>query len=261
MADQEVLTGGVANAGAVVRVGHEVRRPVGPHTPTIHGLLRHVRRRGFAGVPEPLGFDERSERLAFIPGQVPEAPFPPWCQSDEALGSMAILLRRFHDATVGFRPPQEAGWNLELAEAHGGEVIAHHDVCPENVVFESGRAVALLDFDFCAPGRRSFDLAALARMCVPIDTPADAARRGWRGDDPAARLGLVAEAYGLADGAELLEDLGNQIAAGGAFVEHRVRAGDPAFTAMWLQMGGRQRYQRRQRWFEANRQRLAQALG
>jgi thiamine kinase-like enzyme len=48
-------------------------------------------------------------------------------------------------------------------------VICHNDVCLENVVFRGGLAVALLDFDFAAPGRPTFDSAAFARMCVPVD--------------------------------------------------------------------------------------------
>ena len=79
-----------------------------------------------------------------------------------------------------------------------GEVICHNDVCPENVVYRGGTAVALLDFDFAAPGSRVYDLARLALMTVPVDTPEDAARTG-RGDlDPFARLRVVADAYGLA---------------------------------------------------------------
>jgi thiamine kinase-like enzyme len=58
-------------------------------------------------------------------------------------------------------------------------MICHNDVCLENVVFRDGEAVALLDFDFAAPGRPLFDLAAFARMCVPIDDDLSASRRGF----------------------------------------------------------------------------------
>ena len=36
-------------------------------------------------------------------------------------------------------------------------------------MFRRGEAVALLDFDFASPGRRTYDLANFARMCVPTD--------------------------------------------------------------------------------------------
>lgn len=258
---EEVLHGGVANAGLVVRIGDETHRPAGVQSPTVHGLLAHVRAAGFDGVPEPLGISAGRERLRFVPGDVPTPPFADWSQSDAALASTAALLRRFHDATVGFVAPADAGWDRELADPQGGDVICHNDVCPENVVYRAGEAVALLDFDFAAPGRRVFDLASLARMCVPIDTDADAARTGRRGLDPFTRLRVAADGYGLTtDRAELVDTLADQMRGGGAFVQRRVDAGDPAFTEMWNQMGGAERYRRRERWFTSNRQRFVDAL-
>ncbi len=71
-----MLDGGVANAGAVVREGAHVLRPANPHSETIHALLRHLRRAGFRGAPEPLGLEPGGrERLAFIDGQTTA---PPW---------------------------------------------------------------------------------------------------------------------------------------------------------------------------------------
>ncbi len=258
---EEVLHGGVGNAGRVVRIGDETHRPAGSQAPTVHALLAHVRASGFDGVPEPLGIGAGRERLRFVPGDVPTPPFPDWSQTDAVLASTASLLRRFHDATVDFVAPADARWDRELADLQAGEVICHNDVCPENVVYRSGLAVALLDFDFAAPGRRVFDLASLARMCVPIDTDGDAARTGRRGLDPFTRLRVVADGYGLStDRAELVDALADQMRGGGAFVQRRVDAGDPAFTEMWNQMGGAERYRRRERWFTVNRQRFLDAL-
>ena len=181
----EVLHGGIANAGSVVRVGPHVLRPTNPHTATIHALLAHVRAAGFDGVPEVVGLEpDGRERLVHIPGDVPIPPFPKWSQTDEVLASTARLLRRFHDATVGFVPPPDATWSNEMADPAGGDVFCHNDVCPENVVYRDGEAVALLDFDFAAPGSRAYDVACFARMCVPIDTDEDAARTGRAGLDP-----------------------------------------------------------------------------
>jgi thiamine kinase-like enzyme len=189
-------------------------------------------------------------------------PFPAWVQTDAALASTAVLLRRLHDASVGFIPPSDAVWDTELADPQGGEVIGHNDVCPENVVFRSGEAVALLDFDFAAPGRRVFDFAHFARMFVPIDSQEDAARLGRGPFDPFARLRIAADAYGLPpDRTELIDVLSFQIAQGGAFVQRRVDAGDAAFTTMWNQMGGNERYERRREWFAANRKAFVRAIG
>jgi hypothetical protein len=262
--DEQLLPGGIAHAGAVVRVGDEVRRPASEHSGTIHALLLHLRQQGFEGAPLPLGFaDGDRERLAFIPGDVPIPPYPAWSLTETALASAAELLRGFHDATAGFVPPPGATWNRELADrSPRAEVICHNDVCPENIVYREGTAVALLDFDFAAPGRRVFDVAAFARMVVPLDAPDDAARSGRGGLDPVARLRVVADGYGLAraDRRELLEVIGDQIAVGGEFVRRRVEAGEEAFIEMWNATGGAERYDRRRAWFAEHRQRFADAL-
>jgi thiamine kinase-like enzyme len=260
--DEVVLKGGVANAGAVTRQGSSVLRPSNPHTAAIHALLRHVRRNGFDGVPLPEGVDaDGRERLEYISGDVPVPPFPRWSQSEQALASTAALLRRFHDAQDGFVAPSNATWSDELADPEGGLLICHNDVCPENVVYREATAVALLDFDFAAPGRPEYDLAQLAKMCVPLDTDEDAARLGRGGLDPFARLRVVTDGYGLPpDRSTFVDILDEVIRTGGDFVRRRVERGEPAFVAMWNDMGGQQRYDRRYAWFTDNRQRFLDAL-
>lgn len=263
--DEEQLAGGVGNAGAVVRVGDHVLRPTSAHSPAIHALLDHLRAAGFDGAPELLGLEpDGRERLRFVPGDVALPPYPAWSLTDEVLASTAALLRRFHDATVGFVAPPGTTWSDEMADPTPGPepVLCHNDVCPENVVCRDGRAVALLDLEFVAPGRRVYDLAALVRMCGPVDDPEHAARTGREGLDPAHRLRVAADGYGLDrdDRVELLDALGGQIARGGQFVRRRVDAGEPAFVAMWEAWGGQERYDRRHAWFLAERPRLLAAL-
>ena len=257
------LSGGVANAGSVTRSGHYVLRPASPHWRTIHGLLRAVRAAGFDAAPEPAGTEpDGRERLHFIDGEVPLPPYPAWAQSDNALRSAAQLLARFHRASASFGLVG-ATWNAELADPAGaGPVICHNDVCLENVVFRDGQAVGLLDFDFAAPGRPAHDVGSFARLCVPVDDNVSAARLGWTPADQPARLRLVADAYGLdAPGRQLLLDLlSGQVARGGEFVRGHVEAGEPGFVAMWNQMGGAERFDRRRRWWDEHRDRFAVAL-
>jgi len=258
----EHLGGGVANAGAVFRRGDEVHRPAGPHAEAIHELLRLVRARGFHGVPKPLALDRGRERLQYITGQVPVPPFPGWWRTDGVLASTAVLLHRFHDVTEGLDVGHHSRWSAELTDPRGGEVICHNDVCPENVVYRDGAAVALLDFDYAAPGRRVYDLAQFAKMCCPLDAPANAARIGLGDVDPFARLRVVADAYGLGpDRREFLEAIFDAVRVGEAFVRRHVEAGDPGFVAMWEDRGGEQRSNRRARWLDDNRDRLLNALG
>jgi hypothetical protein len=260
---EEQLTGGVANAGAVTRSGDHVLRPSNPHSSSIHRFLSSVRAAGFDGASQPVTIDaDGRERLVFIAGDVPEPPYPTWAQSDGALRSVAMLMRRFHDASRSFDTSSSSTWSDEMADPAGGPVVCHNDVCLENIVFRDGVAVGLLDFDFAAPGRVLYDLAQMARMCVPVDDDVNAARLGWHAADRAARLRLVADAYGLggAERIDFLAIMSDSIARGGEFVRRRVAAGDVNFIRMWDEMGGMARFDRRRDWWIEHRVEFEHAL-
>jgi hypothetical protein len=260
--DEQQLEGGNANAGRVVRVGPHVLRPSSPHSGSIHAFLRAVRDAGFEGAPIPVGIDEdRRERLVFVDGDVPVPPYPDWSQSDLALASIATLVRGLHDAARGF-DPQGLTWNDGLADPAGGTLVCHNDVELSNVVFRDGVAVALIDFEFAAPGRAVYDLAQLARLCVPIEDDVDQARMGWQPADRPARLRLVADAYGLGrDGrAKLLGAIDDAIDRVEAAVRRSVDAGEPNTVAMVSTTGGMEKYDRRRRWWTDHHDRFAAAL-
>jgi hypothetical protein len=259
---EQKLDGGIANAGLVVRVGPHVLRPSSPHSGSIHAFLRAVRHAGFEGASSPIGIDaDGRERLVYIDGDVPVAPYPDWSQSDTALASVARLLRGLHDAARTF---DAAGltWDDALADPAGGTLVCHNDVEPSNVVFRHGIAVALLDFEFAAPGRPVYDLAQLARLCVPVDDDVDQARLGWRPADGPARLRLVADAYGLdRDGrTELLGAMNDAIDRIEAAARRSVDAGDPNAVALWNRTGGPERYARRRRWWTHHHDQFTAAL-
>ena len=259
---EQQLAGGIANAGRVVRVGPHVLRPSSPHSGSIHSFLRAVRQTGFDCAPSPVGIDEDGrERLGFIEGDVPIPPYPHWSQSDTALASIATLLRRLHEVAHGF-DAQGHTWSDALADPAGGRVLCHNDVCLENVVFREGLAVALIDFEFAAPGRPVYDLAHLARLCVPVEDEIDQVRLGWRPADRPARLRLVADAYGLdrAGRTELLSALDDAIARVEVAVRHSVDAGDPNSVAMWNRTGGAERYDRRRRWWTDHHDQFTAAI-
>jgi Ser/Thr protein kinase RdoA (MazF antagonist) len=259
--EEIALEGGVAHPGAVVRVGETVRRPAGEHTPSVHALLSHLHSVGYDGAPEPLGVDERGrEVLSFVAGDVPVPPYPPWALRDETLASVARLLHRFHDAARGFDPSGYA-WSSELADDGGGEIVVHRDVCPENVVFRDGEAVALLDFDFAGPGRPLDDVASTISMWAPLRDP-----RTISPDraalDPFRRARVFCDAYGVStqERAELIDMWPRMRRQGTAFVRRHVDAGEPAFVEMWEQAGGEEGERRNLAWIEENLERLRRAL-
>ncbi len=260
--DEEVLQGGVANAGAVVRVGSHVLRPSNEHSASIVEFLSELEASGFRGAPVPVGLEtDGRERLHFIPGDVAIPPYPDWVQTDDALTSVTALIRALHDASIGVAVDGMT-WSSEMADPEGGLEICHNDVCLENVVFRDGHAVALLDFDFAAPGRRTFDLAAFARMCVPVDDDVNSARLGWHPSDRPERVRLVCDTYGLDDDgrSEVLHFLDVSIARGGDFVRRRAEAGEPGFVQMWAEIGGMERFDRRRRWWATARPSFEAAL-
>ena len=200
---EEVLAGGVANAGRVVRVGDEVHRPANAHSPAIHGFLSALAAAGFDGASVPLGIEAGRERLVFVAGDVPVPPYPPWAQQRHRARVDRTVAAALPRRVARLRPvhvdvEQERAEMQDPAGATTtGAVMCHNDVCLENVVFRAGNAVALLDFDFAAPGRPIYDLAQMARMCIPIDDDTNAARLGWEPSDRPRRLRLVADEYGL----------------------------------------------------------------
>lgn len=256
------MVGGVANAGSVVRRGDFILRPANPHSASIHRFLRALHATGFEGASVPVAIEEGRERLRFIPGEVALVPYPDWAQSDLTLGSIARLLRRFHDAARSF-DATGGDWASELADPVGGTTVCHNDVCLENVVFRQGRAVALVDFDYAAPGRPHYDLAHFARLCVPLDDDDSAHLIGWHQPDRLGRLRLVAEAYGLATDERdaWLAMIDQSIEQSGRFLWAKVTDGDPNFTLMWNWIGGWERFDRRQAWWQEHREAFAAALG
>jgi hypothetical protein len=191
------LPGGMANRGRVVRIGDTVRRPMRRTSPATHALLRHLEAVGFDGAPRFLGVDAQGrEMLSYIPGTTAFPPYPDWALTEEALVSVAHLLRAYHRAVAGFDPAPHT-WPASPPESLSGELVSHNDPNLDNVVFRDGRAVALIDFDLASPGSRLWDVACAARLWAPLrpDVRISDSRRGHG----LRRFGLFMAAYGLDD--------------------------------------------------------------
>jgi hypothetical protein len=258
--DEELLHGGTTNAGLVTRVGDTVRRPLRPTSGATRALLDHLERVGFDAAPRHLGVDEVGrEVLSFIPGQAAIAPYPEWALTDEALVSVAQLLRRYHDAVASFDPSGHR-WPHPLPDRFDQGLVSHNDPNLDNIIFRNGRAVALIDFDLAAPGSVAWDLACTVRLWAPLrarrDTPARVRRRSLE------RLALFADAYGAARDtrSELIEAIVDTHDWCYAIVRHAVAAGHEAFGLSWSG-GGKPRADRTRRWLATHAPDMRSALG
>jgi hypothetical protein len=259
---EQPLAGGVANGGSVTRLGDYVLRPRNAQSEAIGDFLEYLAGAGFSGAPRPAGVTpDGRDRFVYLAGDVPTSPYPEWAQRDAALASIAELLRQFHEASRNY-DFSAWRWSGDMADPEGGQLICHNDVCLENVVFDDGIAIALLDFDFAAPGRPTYDLATFAKMCVPIDDDTNATRNGWLPSDRPGRLRLIMDTYGLdaAERFEMFAKITQSMDQGSDFVRRRVRSGDPNFIQMWNEMGGEERYVRRGGWWRDNRDRYLAAI-
>ncbi|WP_433166260.1 phosphotransferase [Kribbella sp. CA-247076] len=253
------LLGGTANRGLVVRVGDTVRRPLRVSSTATHALLGHLERVGFAGAPKFLGVDSQErEVLSYVPGETVTPPYPDWSMTDEALDSVAHLLRRYHEAVADF-----SGDGFEWAEPVPAEyvtgLVSHNDPNLDNVVFRDGVAVALIDFDLAGPGSALWDVATAVRLWAPLRPDADIAdvRRGRT----LTRLRRFADAYGLsdADRLRLVDATASNHVWCMDYVRRGAETGHPWFHQRWT-TGEAALTTRTNHWFKTHAETLHHAL-
>jgi len=234
--DGQPLRGGTANRGLVVRVGDTVRRPAAPCQRATHALLDHLARVGFDGAPRVLSTGPETETLSYIEGRAAVPPLAADTLTDEALVSVADLLRRYHQAAASFDP---AGydWPRPVPARYRTGLVSHNDVYPANLVFRGGRAVALIDFDLAGPGSAAWDFAAAARSLVPLLDEADVVD---------ARRGRALERFRILLAASGLPRAGRRLAAEAVLANHdwtyaivteAAAAGHQGFADHWRAVG------------------------
>ncbi len=201
----------------VVRIGDTVRRPHQPQSLAVADYLDHLERVGFTGSPRYLGRDSAGrDVLTYLHGDVAGSPPEAWAADDRLLESVAVLVRRLHEASAGyaaergFAAPDGSGWRRQLVQLPAEtaaalreigpdpepELVSHLDVTPQNVVVRDGMAVGLVDFDMAGPTTRLIDVYNTAMHWVPVGPPEDGPP-AWTHIDRMARLRLFVDAYGL----------------------------------------------------------------
>jgi 8-oxo-dGTP pyrophosphatase MutT (NUDIX family) len=175
-----------------------VVRDAAPWTPAGHAWLAHLAERGIDQVPRPLGVDEHGrEAVGHLPGAVSGRRWPEPLREVDGIAAVGSLLARCAAASAGFEPPTGAVWRTGPLPLFPGEVIAHGDVGPANLVWGPQGRPALIDWEFAHPAPSRRDLAEAAAMLVPL-VDLDHERRGFgRQPDRRARLHALARAGGV----------------------------------------------------------------
>ncbi|WP_426502450.1 phosphotransferase [Dactylosporangium sp. McL0621] len=231
---EEALPGG--NTTGAVLIDGTIRKPAAPWTATVHALLRHLERAGFDAAPRALGLDDQGrEMLTYLPGETlgGRVPRPAWASADAMLTQVGQWLRRVHDLTAGFTPPDDEHWFIGGAMAPG-LVVGHQDAAPHNAVVDGDRLVGFCDWDIAGPSTREFDLAFSALTWIPLASPHD--RTPLSDDDRrerSRRLHLLLDAYGYDGDRGVFATVVPQRARRQAGVIRRMAdAGDPASIAL-----------------------------
>jgi hypothetical protein len=222
--DEEHLPG---NVGGAVRIGDTVHRPVGPWTPAVHALLRHLAGR-LPQIPSVRGHDETGrEVLDYLPGRVINTDTESLTPAQ--ITSVARWTRAFHDAVAGFWHP--GPWRYFALPAP--TLIGHNDIAPYNACFDGDELAGVFDWDMSGPTTPVFELAFIAWNCVPLWRDIGAA-------EAARRLELIAAGYqGGIDARTILRSVPTRIqimldgipahaAAGDAGMANLVALGEPA---------------------------------
>lgn len=223
-------------ADAVLRDG-VVHKTAGPWTPAVFALLRHLEEVGFAGAPRVAG-----DGYSFVPGESPH----PHAWSDEAVGSVGSLLRRLHDATVKFTPPDGAAWQPHWLRDLGGDdiVVGHGDPGPWNIVGRLGRADAFVDWEFAGPVDRLWELAEAVWLNAHLVDDDIADRQGLPDAATRARHArAIVDGYGLPRAArdELVDRLRDVAAhsarheavAHGVTIDTTTAVADDGYPILW----------------------------
>jgi hypothetical protein len=232
---EQELEGG--NAGGAVRVGDTVRRATGAWTPSVHAVLHHLDRVGFARAPKPLGIDEGGrEVLSFLPGNTvgTSRPWPAWVHSDGALVQVAHWLRDYHVAVANFVPSDDAVWR-EGGHWQAGLVIGQNDAAPYNAAWDDqGQLAGFFDWDFAAPVSLEWDLAFTAFAWVPLHARHVAGAEGFADfADRPRRLRLFLNQYGWTGEVEtFLETVQQRVLASAEGIERTAGRGDAVYQHM-----------------------------
>jgi hypothetical protein len=178
MAEEVPLQGGAISE--VVRVGDTVRRSIGPWTPEVHAVLRHLESVGCELAPRVLGFDEQGrEILTYLPGRTIQPAKLALLEDDHVLVRLGAFVAELHAA---------------LPRHPDGTMALHGDLGAWNVLVDGDRLFAI-DWDSTQRGEPMWEVAyCLQSFCMLWEERALPPAEGVR------RMRRFAAGYGIDDG-------------------------------------------------------------
>jgi len=215
----EYLPGG---SGGVWKVGRTVRRPTGVWTPAVHEYLAWLDGEGLGGIPSVSGIDEDGrEIVSYIEGR--GVPIDDEIVLDNVLIEAVAWLREFHDIAEDYVPDGPRVWRQtgsEPVEIPEGQIICHNDPGAYNWIIQSGRFVAMIDWDLAGPGDPIDDLAFLCWTAIPLYRPIPT-------EQLVRRLDAVVDAYGGPGPLSLLDAVARRMTTAADRIEAGIERGDP----------------------------------
>ena len=195
LVDGESANGSV---NIVSRSGGDVIRPTGEWSESVHELLKFLETSGFEFSPRFVGVDESlpQERLTYLDGEVALRPWPEALLSLSGIEQIASMLKQYHEVVEDFQPTI-GRWHLLDREPSQDYIIRHGDIGPWNMVWDNGRLVGLIDWDFAEPGTVLEDVAQTAWHCIPLKPPKRVLEAGVQLEHQEERFEHFCRAYGV----------------------------------------------------------------
>ncbi|QQS20412.1 phosphotransferase [Candidatus Saccharibacteria bacterium] len=171
--------------------------------------------------------------------------------NDDGLRSYAKLLRAYHDAVGGYKPPSNLEWANGQKKLNPGQIICHGDFGPWNIVWKDGKPVGIVDWDLAHPNTPEYDILYALEYSAPFRGDETAIQ--WHHfetiPDRKRRIKIFLEAYGT----PIIKDIVSKVAAlqreVGKFEASIAKRGIQP-QADWVANGDLEEVEKRARWTE-----------
>ncbi|GFZ33152.1 trifolitoxin immunity domain-containing protein [Clostridium zeae] len=237
----ERLLGG--NSTSVYKQNETVFREQKAWSSTIHSVLRHLEKVGYTNGPRFIGIDNSGmEVLSFVPGECKDN-YPFTNDKNEQLSiikKVAVMIRRFHDATLSFKGTDEDKWMFSYNGPLEKEVICHNDIAPYNITFVDDIPYGMIDFDTCCPAPRIWDIVYALYRFVPFSEKVyDAEKQKYRSYDVDIdkefrknSIGAFFDAYGMKCPYDLFEQMIARLQSLADLIYSEAKNGNSVFRTM-----------------------------